>query len=384
LLLGFKVVCSNFSQGYIFKGKVLQIDISSLKTIFNPKLRPLVGVDIGSTSIRMVELVDMGKGVPRIERYAIEPLPRGAVVDGNMSGLDEIVESMQRCWRKLGTRTRNVALALPTAAVITKKITLPANLREQEMEIQVESEANQYLPFALEEVNLDFQVMGPSPTDPEHVEVLLAASRKERIDDRVAVAEMAGLKPVVMDMEAYAIQAAYELVLKHLPQQGLGQVIALIDVGSDVTKVTMTHNGQQLYAREQAFGGAQLTDSIARVYGVSPDEAEKMKCSGAHPDNYEAEVLHPFVANMAEEAARALQFFLSSTPHYEVHHIILAGGSVLVPGAAEAVRLQTGVNTLLADPFAGMAIAPGVKARQLAMDAPSLLVACGLALRKFD
>jgi len=166
----------------------LQIDISSLKTIFNPKLRPLVGVDIGSTSIRMVELVDMGKGVPRIERYAIEPLPRGAVVDGNMSGLDEIVESMQRCWRKLGTRTRNVALALPTAAVITKKITLPANLREQEMEIQVESEANQYLPFALEEVNLDFQVMGPSPTDPEHVEVLLAASRKERIDDRVAVA----------------------------------------------------------------------------------------------------------------------------------------------------------------------------------------------------
>lgn len=362
----------------------MQIDISLLKTIFNPKLRPLVGIDIGSTSIRMVELVDMGKGVPRIEHYAIEPLPREAVVDGNMTELEAVADTLKRCWVKLGTSSRHVALALPTAAVITKKITLPANLREQEMEVQVESEANQYLPFALEEVNLDFQVIGPSPTDPELVDILLAASRRERVDDRVAVAEMAGLKPVVVDIEAYAIQAAYELVLKQLPQQGQGQVIALIDVGSDVTKVTMTHNAQQLYAREHAFGGAQLTDSIARVYGLSPDEAEKMKCSGAHPDNYEAEVLRPFVANMAEEAARALQFFFSSTSHSEVHHIILAGGSALVPGAAEAVRQQTGVNTLLADPFAGMAIAPGVKARQLALDAPSLLVACGLALRKFD
>ena len=362
----------------------MQIDISSLKTIFNPKLRPLIGVDIGSTSIRMVELVDAGKGVPRVERYFIEPLPRDAVVDGNMAELEAVSNALVRCWTKLGTSTRNVALALPTAAVITKKITLPANLREQEMEIQVESEANQYLPFALEEVNLDFQVIGPSPNSPDDVEVLLAASRKERVEDRVAVAEMAGLKPVVIDIEAYAIQAAYELVLNQLPQNGQGQVIALIDVGAAVMKVTVMQDEQQLYVREQAFGGMQLTDDIVRAYGVSPAEAELMKCSGTPPDNYAAEILHPFVTKMAQEIARALQFFFTSTPHNEVHHIILAGGSVLVPGAVDSIRQQTGVNTLLADPFAGMAISPRIRAKQLAMDAPSLLVACGLALRKFD
>jgi type IV pilus assembly protein PilM len=363
---------------------VLQIDISSLKAIFNPNLRPLIGVDIGSTSIRMVELVDAGKGVPRVERYAIEPLPRDAVVDGNMAELEAVSNALVRCWNKLATSTRNVALALPTAAVITKKIMLPANLREQEMEIQVESEANQYLPFALEEVNLDFQIIGPSLSNPDDVEVLLAASRKERVEDRVAVAEMAGLKPVVIDIEAYAIQAAYELVLNQLPQNGQGQIIALIDVGAAVMKVTVMQNEAQLYVREQAFGGIQLTDDIVRVYGVSPAEAELMKCSGTPPDNYAAEILHPFVTTMAQEVARALQFFFTSTPHNEVHHIILAGGSVLVPGVVDSIRQQTGVNTLLADPFAGMAISPRVRAKQLAMDAPSLLVACGLALRKFD
>ncbi|TAJ22658.1 MAG: type IV pilus assembly protein PilM, partial [Rugosibacter sp.] len=201
---------------------------------------------------------------------------------------------------------------------------------------------------------------------------------------RVAVAEMAGLKPVVIDIEAYAIQAAYELVLKQLPQNGQGQIIALIDVGAAVTKVNIMQDEQQLYVREQAFGGAQLTDDIIRTYGLSPEEAERMKCSGAPPENYAAEILHPFVASMAQEIARALQFFFTSTPHNEVHHIVLAGGSVLVPGVVESVRQQTSVNTLLADPFAGMAISPRIRAKQLAMDAPSLLVACGLALRKFD
>jgi len=362
----------------------LQIDVSALKSIFNPKLRPLIGVDISSTSIKMVELVDAGKGQPRVERYAIEPLPRDAVVDGNLAALEAVAETLQRCWKRLGTSTRYVAMALPTAAVITKKITLPAGLREQEMEIQVESEANQYIPFALEEVNLDFQVIGPAPSNPDDVEVLLAASRKEKVEDRVAAAEVAELKPVVMDVEAYAIQAAYELVLKQLPREGQDQIVALVDVGAAATKVTIMRNDQQLYVREQAFGGAQLTEEIMRTYGMSQEEAESLKRSGTPPDNYEAEVLHPFIENMAQEIARALQFFFTSTPYNEVNHIVLAGGSVLIPGAADIVRQRAGVATVLADPFAGMALSPRIRAKQLAADAPSLMVACGLALRKFD
>lgn len=362
----------------------MQIDVSALKSIFNPKLRPLIGVDISSTAVKMVELVDTGKGQPRVERYAIEPLPKDAVVDGNLASVEVVAETLQRCWKRLGTSTRFVAMALPTAAVITKKITLPASLREQEMEVQVESEANQYIPFALEEVNLDFQVIGPAPSNPDDVEVLLAASRKEKVEDRVAAAEVAELKPVVMDVEAYATQAAYELVTKQLPKEGVGQVVALVDVGASAMKVTIIKDDQQLYAREQAFGGTQLTEEIMRAYGMGPEEAENLKRSGTPPDNYEAEILHPFIENMAQEVARALQFFFTSTPHNEVHHIILAGGSALIPGVAEIVGQRTNVNTILADPFAGMAISPRIRAKQLAADAPSLMVACGLALRKFD
>jgi type IV pilus assembly protein PilM len=362
----------------------LQIDVSALKSIFNPKLRPLIGVDISSTAVKMVELVDAGKGQPRVERYAIEPLPKDALLDGNFSSLEAVADTLQRCWKRLGSSTRFVAMALPTSAVITKKITLPANLREQDMEIQVESEANQYIPFALEEVNLDFQVVGPAASSPDDVEVLLAASRKEKVEDRVAAAELALLKPVVMDVEAYAIHAAYELVTKQLPGGGEGQIVALVDVGASAMKVTIMKDDQQLYAREQAFGGSELTDEIMRAYGMGPEEAENLKRSGTPPDNYEAEILHPFIENLAQEVARALQFFFTSTPYNEVHHIILAGGSVLVPGVAELVGQRTNVNTLLADPFAGMAISPRIRAKQLAADAPALMVACGLALRKFD
>lgn len=362
----------------------MQIDVSAIKSIFNPKLRPLIGVDISSTAVKMVELADAGKGQPRVERYAIEPLPKDAVVDGNLASVDAVSETIQRCWKRLGTSTKFIALALPTAAVITKKITLPASLREQEMEVQVESEANQYIPFALEEVNLDFQVIGPAPSSPDDVEVLLAASRKEKVEDRVAAAEVAELKPVVMDVESYAVQAAYELVTKQLPGEGAGQIIALVDVGAAAMKVTILKDNQQLYSREQSFGGGMLTDEIMRAYGMGPEEAENLKRSGTPPDNYETEILHPFIENLAQEVARALQFFFTSTPHNEVHHIILAGGSALIPGVADIVGQRTNVNTILADPFAGMAISPRIRAKQLATDAPSLLVACGLALRKFD
>jgi len=362
----------------------LQIDVSSLKSIFNPKLRPLIGVDISSSAIKMVELVDGGKGEPRVERYAIEPLSKEGLVDGNFTNLEVVGEALQRCWKKLGTSTKNIAMALPTAAVITKKITLPASLREQEMEIQVESEANQYIPFALEEVNLDFQVIGPAPSNPDDVEVLLAASRKERVEDRVAVAEMAQLKPVVMDVESYAILAAYELVVKQLPRQGKEQIVALVDIGAAAMKVTISKDDQQLYVREQAFGGDKLTDEIVRTYGLSHEEAESTKRSGTPPDNYEAEILNPFLESMAQEVARALQFFFTSTPHNEVHHIVLSGGTALIPGAADIVGQRANVNTVLADPFAGMSISPRIRAKQLAADAPSLMVACGLALRKFD
>ncbi len=352
--------------------------------IFNPKAPPLFGMDISSSSVKMVEVVDAGKGSLRVERYAIEPLPRDAVVDGNIANLEAVEETVQRGWKKLATRTKNVAMALPTAAVITKKIVVPAGLSEDDLELQVETEANQYIPFALEEVNLDFQVIGPAPSSPEEVEVLIAASRKEKVEDRVAVAQAAGLKALVMDVESYAMQTAFDLIKTQFPESGKDQNIALVDLGAQIMNIAVLRNDQSVYAREQAFGGNQLTQDIMRQYSMSYEEAEAAKRSGALPENFEAEVLRPFMENAALEIQRAMQFFFTSTQYNTVDHILLTGGSAVLPGLDEVVSTRTQVNTVIANPFAGMAVNPRIQLKRLVADAPSLMVACGLAMRRFD
>jgi len=358
----------------------LQLDLS----IFNPKARSLIGLDISSSSVKLVELASDGKNGYRVERYTIEVLPRDAVADGNIVNLDSAVEAVRRAWKKLATSTRNVAIALPASHVITKKIIVAAGQREEELEVQVESEANQYIPFALDEVNLDFQVVGPAPSSPDEIEVLIAASRKEKVEDRVAVAESAGLKPVVMDVESYAVLSAFELIEKQLPDGGKGQIIALVDVGANVMNLTVLRDGQQLYVREQAFGGNQLTQDIARLFGMTFEEAEAEKRRNNLPDNYEAELLQPFIESMALEVSRALQFFFTSTQFNQVNHIVLAGGCAVLPGADEVVASRTQVNTIIANPFADMVLSDRVRAKSLLADASSLMAACGLALRRFD
>jgi type IV pilus assembly protein PilM len=353
-------------------------------SLFNPKVRPLFGLDVSSSSVKMVELTEAGKGAIRIERYAIEPLPRDAVVDGNITNLEVVAEAVKRAWKRMGSATKYVALALPAAAVITKKIIVPAGQREQDLEIQVESEANQYIPFALDEVNLDFQVIGPAPSSPDEVEVLIAASRKEKVEDRVAVAEAAGLRPLVMDVESYATQAAFELVEKQLPQGGRNQVVGLVDVGANVMKVAVFRDDQQVYVREQAFGGNLLTQEIMRQYGMNAEDAEIAKRGGSLPENYESEILRPFLDNLALEVSRALQFFFTSTQYNQVDHIVLAGGCAVIPGVDEVVARRTQVSTLVANPFADMSLSSRVKPKTLATDAASLMIACGLALRRFD
>jgi type IV pilus assembly protein PilM len=356
-------------------------DISGL---FNPKARPLLGLDISSSAVKLVELTANGKEGYRVERYTIEVLPKDAVSDGNIANLEGVVDAVKRAWKRLGTSTRNVAMALPGSAVITKKIIVPSGLRDDQLEIQVESEANQYIPFAIDEVNLDFQVIGPAPSVPDELEVLIAASKKERVEDRVAVADAAGLSAVVVDVESLAALAAFELIERQLPDGGKNQTVALIDAGSNLMSLTVLRNGQQVYAREQAFGGGQLTQDIARHYGMTYEEAEVAKRAGNLPEGYEGELLAPFMENLALEVSRALQFFFTSTQYNQVDHIVLAGGCAVIPGVDEVVATRTQVSTLIANPFANMVLSDRVRAKNLLADASSLMVACGLALRRFD
>lgn len=362
----------------------MRLDLNLNLDFLKAKSPPLIGVDISTSSIKMVELSDAGKGLYRIERYVIEPLAKDAIVDGNIANLEVVTEAVKNAWRQMGGRVKNVALALPAAAVITKKIVVPAGLTETELELQVESEANQYIPFALDEVNLDFQVLGPAPSGPEDAEVLIAASRKEKVEDRVAAVESAGLKALVMDVESYATQTAFELIEPQLPNGGKDLTIAIIDIGSSMMHVNVLLNDQSVYMREQTFGGNQLTQEIQRHYSLSAEEAEIAKRNGGLPENYEPEVLQPFLDTVALEVARALQFFFSSTQFNRVDHILLAGGCAMLPGVEEAVTQRTQIRTTIANPFTNMALSSRVKARQLAQDAPILLIAAGLAMRRFD
>ncbi|MEO8133523.1 MAG: pilus assembly protein PilM [Betaproteobacteria bacterium] len=357
---------------------------SGLNFGFQVASPPLIGLDISSSAVKMVELAEAGKGTYRLERYVIEPLPKDAVTDGNISNLEVTADTVKRAYKKLGSRIRNVAMALPVAMVITKKIVLAANQREEEMELQVEAEANQYIPFALDEVNLDFQIIGPAANSTEEVEVLIAASRKEKVEDRVAVAEAAGLKTVVMDVDSYATLEAFALIAPQLPANGRDQNIAIVDIGAHMMHFYVIRNGQQLFSREQAFGGNQLTQDIQRAFNLSAEEAESAKRNGGLPDNYEMDVLQPFTETLALEVARALQFFFTSTTHTQVEHILLAGGCSLIQGLDEIVAKRTNINTLVANPFNGMGQPPRIRAQQLAIDAPMLLIATGLALRRFE
>ena len=370
---------ANISNRY----KRMGSNLTALGSLFRRQPAPLLGLDVSSSSVKLVELGRDASGKLVLERCAIEPLERGWITDGNVEKFDEVAEAVRRVVRKSGTRTKNVALALPPSAVITKKIVLPGGMSEQELEIQVESEANQYIPFSLDEVSLDFCVIGPSPTSVGDVEVLIAASRKERVQDRQGLAEAAGLTPAVLDIESHASRLAMSRVVAGLPNEGKDALVALFEIGADTTSLKVLRDDEMLYDRDQAFGGSQLTQLISRQYGFSYEEAEQKKLAADLPEDYGTTILTPFVDSLAQEIGRALQYFFTSTPHHKVHYVMLAGGTATLPGLKERVTDLTGFATNVVNPFENMKLGSAVRESKLRREAPAYLTACGLAMRRF-
>lgn len=350
---------------------------------FAKKKPPLLGLDISSTSVKLLELSKTGDHL-RVERYAIEPLPQNAVVENSIADVEQVGATVERAVRHSGTKLKHAAVAVAASHVIAKTITMPTGLSDTELESQIELEADHYIPYPLEEVNLDFEVLGPSESDPTRDEVLIIACRKEIVDDYVAVVERAGLVPAVIDVESYAVENAYTLIAAHFPGGGMGKTVAILDFGATTTHVNVIHNNRSVYTRDHPFGGRQLTEEIQRRYGLSYAEAGLAKKVGGLPDNYQTDILHPFMEAMAQETLRALQFFYSSTQFSSVDQLLLAGGCAQILGIDELIANRTGLPTAIANPFTSMSLASRVKPQALAADAPSLLVACGLALRSFD
>ena len=349
----------------------------------------LLGIDISSTSVKLVELSKTEQGY-RVESLAVEPLPANAVVEKNIQDVEAVGESLLKAVKRSGTKCKQAAVAVAGSAVITKVITMPADLSESDMEIQIEMEADQYIPYPLEEINLDFQILGETAGNPETVDVLLAASRSENVELRTAATEIAGLTAKIVDVEAYTIENTAQLIRENdIPEteeedDDDSYIIAILDVGATMTSLNVIQNHELIYTREQSFGGKQLTEEIMRRYGLAYEEAGRLKKVGGLPDNYIPEVLEPFKETMAQQVSRFLQFFYTSGRNNSVDMIALAGGCASIPGIDELIESQLGIKTIIANPFSNMELSSKVNAQALSNDAPALMIACGLAMRSFD
>lgn len=350
--------------------------------LFTPKAPVLIGVDISSTAVKLLQLVQTG-GRYRVEHYAVEALPPNAVVEKNIVEVEAVGDAIRRALSRSGAKTRSAAAAVAGSAVITKIVPMPADLSEEDMEAQIQIEANQYIPYPIEEVSLDFEVIGPVKDNPDMVNVLLAASRTENVDLRIAALDLGGLAAKTMDVEAFAMENAFRLIADQLsvPKDA---VVAVIDVGATMTTLIVLRNQRTIYSREQVFGGKQLTDEVMRRYGLSYEEAGLAKRQGGLPESYEIEVLEPFKEAMVQQISRLLQFFFAGSEYSRVDQIVLAGGCASITGIADMVEEQLGVPCVVANPLANMSLSSRVQAQTLAQDAPALMIACGLAMRSFD
>jgi type IV pilus assembly protein PilM len=349
----------------------------------------LLGIDISTTAIKLVELSAFtGKGGMlqyKVESFGIEPLPPNAVVEKNIAEAEAVGEAIKKAVHKAETKAKWAAVAVSGTAAITKIITMPATMSDSEREAQIQLEADQYIPYPLEEVNIDFQVIGKSDKNPELVDVLLAASRKENVDDRVAALETAGLKAAVVDVEAYVMErACVQLLDPFSGGAAVEQTIAVIDIGATTTTLNVLHNNKTIYTREQNFGGRQLTEEIQRRYGLSREEAGLAKRQGGLPDNYVPEVLEPFKDTMVQQISRSVQFFYAASTHTRIDHIVLAGGTCSIDRIDELVESRMNVTTTLANPFANMSVASKINPDKLRTESSAMMIAVGLALRGFD
>ncbi|KPV41375.1 hypothetical protein AN478_01995 [Thiohalorhabdus denitrificans] len=343
--------------------------------------KPLFGLDLSTTGVKAVDLERRGRTY-RLRGFATEPLPSGAISDHAVVDPDAVSAAIGRARKGVKARTKFVAASVAGAAVITKKISIPAGLEESEQQSQVELEADYHLPAGIESMYLDFQVLGPDPADEANqLEVLLVACKRDVVDGHLEAIEKAGLKASVIDVDPFAVENAFEL---GAPEDYLEQTVALLNIGAQVTNINVLHRGQSIFTRDHYFGGQQLVESIAESYGWQEAQAEQRLARGDLPEDYTQRVLDPFLQNLAMEIGRSLDFYASNQPEHPVDRVVVSGGCALLPGVAESLEAQLDVGVTVANPFAGMKVGGGLKRNGLEQVAPRLMVATGLALRSFD
>jgi type IV pilus assembly protein PilM len=349
--------------------------------LFGEHSAPLIGIDISSAAVKVLQLSNTG-GRYRVEHYGVEPLPPNSVNDKSIAQVEVVGAAIKRAIAKSGCKSKFAAIAVSGSSVITKVITVTGGLDDASMEIQVMDEASNHIPYQMDEVSLDYEILEAVPNT-DSVHVLIAAARTENVEARQDALAQAGLIAKVVDVEVFAIENAFKLISNKLAISE-SHLTAVVDIGANLTTLYIIKNGRSIYSREQVFGGRQLSEEIMRRYGLSFADAGAAKKLGGLPESYESEILEPFKEGVAQQISRLLQFFYSGSDYTRVDQILLAGGCASINGIDQVVEQHLGVNTKIANPIANMTVSPRVQAHALAADAQSLLIACGLALRSFD
>jgi type IV pilus assembly protein PilM len=352
--------------------------------LFSRKFRQLIGLDITTSSIKLIELSWSGKQF-RVESYAAEPTPANSMNEKNIADAEAVGEAIRRAVKKAGAKSKDVAIAISGDAAITKVIQMPRNLRAGDLEGQVETQADQYIPFPMDEVSYDFEVLGPSEKDPDSNDVLLVATRTENVEQRQNAVRAGGLTAKIVDVEAFALENACRLMTHQMPDGGIDRTIAVVDFGASSTTFSVLRSLKVVYTRDFPFGGQQLTEEIMRTYGLSMEEAGRAKKEGGLPGNYQAEVLDPFIDDMTQQVSRSLQFYLASgSGREQPEKILVCGGCANIAGVADVISSRVGIAAERGDPLGQMTLSSRARAQAVNKDATALLIACGLALRSFD
>ncbi len=352
--------------------------------LFGRKHRSLIGLDITTSSVKLIEL-SMSGGQYRVEAYAADATPANAINEKIIVDAEAVGESIRRAMKRAGTKCKDVAIAIGGDAAIIKVIQMPRNILASELEAQVELQADQYIPFPMDEVSYDFEVVGPSEKFPDSLDVMLVATRSENVEARKAAVIAAGLIPRIVDVEPFALENACKLMTHQMPDGGLDRTVAVVDFGASSTTFSVLRNLRVVYTRDFAFGGQQLTEEIMRTYGLSLEEAGRSKKEGGLPGNYQAEVLDPFIDDMTQQVSRSLQFYLASgSGREQPEKILICGGCANITGVADVIASRVGIAAERGDPLGQMKLTSRAKAQAVGRDATALLTACGLALRSFD
>ena len=355
----------------------------------NSPSKTILGVDISSSAIKLIEMEPSREGF-NVIAYGVEPLPEGATFDREIVDVAKIAQVLHSVYKKSGARSRNVAVAVSGSSIISIYIDVPSSLTAKQVEARVKLEADTIIPFPLDEINLDFAVVGQNIANKDHVRVQVVACQRDYVDRRKEVVELAGLNPVVVDIESFAFARAYQTLINFTQNKSLensvltakDEIVAIVDIGATQFTFLVLSNQSIIYSVEQPFGGRQLTEDIQRHYNLTWAEAGRAKRKGGLDADYAEAMLNPFKTLLIEHLARSIQVFYSSTDTNKIDKLVLSGGVSKTDGLRDQISEAMGIPAEVIDLSKSISVSHLPSSARLTADIPAMMLAFGLALAR--